>query len=226
MTLGTSIFKMLGPSPIKPLEQHIDIVRNCAEKLRPFLEHVREGNWQAAAEVQQEIADLESQADELKRDLRLSLPKGLFLPVARDDLLDCLTSQDRIANKTEDLAGLMLSRKMRIPDPVLENYTNLLDQTLEAVSLAHRAINELDELLETGFTEKVVHLVEHMIKRLHEIEHNTDEMQAQTRESLFKIEKELPAVDVIFLYKVIEWTGEIADRAQTVGERLQLLISN
>ncbi|HBP75141.1 MAG TPA: phosphate transport regulator, partial [Alcanivorax sp.] len=36
---------------------------------------------------------------------------------------------------------------------------------------------------------------------------------------------ELPPVDVIFLYKIIEWIGDLADRAQKVGGRLQLLLA-
>jgi hypothetical protein len=30
-------------------------------------------------------------------------------------------------------------------------------------------------------------------------------------------------VDVIFLYKIIEWVGEVSDRAERVGSRLQIL---
>ena len=36
---------------------------------------------------------------------------------------------------------------------------------------------------------------------------------------------ELPPVDVIFLYKIIDWIGDLANRAQTVGGRLQILIA-
>jgi uncharacterized protein Yka (UPF0111/DUF47 family) len=31
---------------------------------------------------------------------------------------------------------------------------------------------------------------------------------------------------MIFLYKIIEWTGELADRAQAVGGQLELLLAN
>ena len=52
-----------------------------------------------------------------------------------------------------------------------------------------------------------------------------DEQQIQIRSQLFKLESELPPVDVIFLYKIIEWIGDLADRAQKVGGRLQLLLA-
>jgi hypothetical protein len=43
---------------------------------------------------------------------------------------------------------------------------------------------------------------------------------------LFKIEDSLEPVTVIFLYQVIELTGEIADMAERVGRRLELLLAH
>ena len=64
-----------------------------------------------------------------------------------------------------------------------------------------------------------------MIRKLDKIEHDTDKIQVKIRYALFEIEKELPPVDVMFLYKVIEWTGEVADLSQRVGSRLQLMLA-
>ena len=46
------------------------------------------------------------------------------------------------------------------------------------------------------------------------------------RGSLFELEGELDPVHVIFLYQVIELTGEVADMAERVGRRLELLLSH
>ena len=46
------------------------------------------------------------------------------------------------------------------------------------------------------------------------------------RASLFKIEKTLDPIDAVFMYKVIELLGEIADMAERVGRRLELLLSH
>lgn len=223
MTLS-SIFSVFGPSPIKPLEKHMDIVLDCVTLLRPLLTEMGQENWEAAEKIRLEISDLETKADDIKRDLRLSLPKGLFMAVPRKGLLECLTAQDRIANKAQDIANLLMGRKLIIPSPVLELYLSLLEHSIQACALARKAINELDELLETGFTEKVVVLVEDMIKKLNVIEHDTEECQEQCRALLFQYEEGIPPVDVIFLYKTIEWTGDLAERAQLVGGLLQALL--
>lgn len=86
-------------------------------------------------------------------------------------------------------------------------------------------MNELDELLETGFGGREAALVEAMVLELEQIERDTDKMQIEVRRALFKLEKDLPAVDVMFLYKIIEWIGDVADRAERVGNRLEQLLA-
>lgn len=221
-----SIFNMLGPSPISPLEKHMDKTDACAQMLIPFFETVFAQDWENARQHYRQIADLENEADQIKREMRLHLPKSLFLPVPRDDLLVMLMLQDRIANKAKDIAGLVVGRKMQFPDAIAKGFRHLLKRSLDAETQARVAICELDALLETGFKGKEVHLVEAMIIELDKIEHDTDELQIEIRHQLFEIENTLNPVDVIFLYKIIEWTGDLADRAQATGGQLELLLAH
>lgn len=220
-----SIFNMFGPSPIKPIEQHMLKVYQCAKQLCPFFEAVLKHDWVAAESIQHKIIALEKEADLIKRDLRLHLPTGLFLPVSRTDLLELLSSQDRIANKAEDIAGLIISRQMIIPNVISELFMPFLNRSLDAAKQACKAINELDELLETGFRGNEVNVVEDMILTLDEIEHDSDDKLSAIRHSIFALEKDLPAIEVIFLYKLVQWIGDLAEHSQTVGGRLQILIA-
>ncbi len=219
------IFNMFGPSPIRPIEQHIRKVHQCAKQLYPFFEAVFKNNWEEAKNIQQHIVSYEKEADVIKRDLRLNLPTGLFLPVSRTDLLELLSAQDRIANKAEDIAGLIISRQMTIPQPLVPSFMPFLHCCLDASKQACNAINELDELLETGFRGSEVNIVEDMILKLDEIEHDSDDKLADLKHRIFELEKELSAIDIMFLYKLVQWIGDLADHAQIVGGRLQILIA-
>ena len=55
---------------------------------------------------------------------------------------------------------------------------------------------------------------------------DTDDQEVVVRAALFAIEHELEPVNVMFLYKVIGLVGEIADMAERVGRRLELLLSH
>ena len=216
---------MFGPSPIRPIEQHMHKVYHCAKQLHPFFEAVLCKNWLLAAEIKDKISAMERDADLIKRNLRLHLPTGLFLPVARTDLLELLSAQDRIANKAEDISGLVISRQMDIPSRVQVLLMPFLERCLDAAKQACKAINELDQLLESGFRGSEVNIVEDMIVTLDEIEHDSDGQLAEIRHRIFELEKELPPMEVFFLYKLVQWIGDLADHAQTVGGRLQILIA-
>lgn len=220
-----SILSVFAHSPIKPLEKHMDKVQSCVSEITAYFEAVLAKRWDQVEILQKKIAQLEHEADELKRDLRLHLPKSLLLPVARSDLLELLSMQDRVANKAKDIAGIILGRKMTFPEALVKDLPTYVADAVKTTELANKAISELDELLETGFSGNLMNVVDKMIKELADVEHRTDEQQIKLRRALYEIEKDLPPVDVIFYYKIIEWIGDLADRAQKVGDRLQILLA-
>lgn len=225
MPIGSSLAGLFGRSPVKPLQEHIRKAHQCAELLIPFTESLIARDWISAGQTQQKIASLEKEADEIKREIRKRLPKSLFLTFPREDLLDLLASQDKIANKAKDIAGLMYGRRMILPEQLAESMLRYVRASVAASSQAVKAINELDELIETGFGGHEIKLVEKLIGDLDSLEQDTDELQIAIREQLFSLEKDLHPVDVMFLYRIIEEVGELADRAQRVGGQLQMLLA-
>ncbi len=220
-----SILGVFAKSPLKPLEKHIRMVSKCSNQLVPFFEAVSDNDWSAAGKIRTKISKFERDADALKRQLRLELPGGLFMPVDREDLLELLTQQDKIANKAKDIAGRILGRKLEIPANLQEEFKQYVKRCNEAVEKAAEAINELDDLLETGFRGREVEYVAKMIEQLDGIEDDTDTLQITIRKNLLAIEDELKPVDVMFLYQIIDWVGDLADLAERVGARLEILLA-
>jgi len=200
-------------------------VQDCVAELKPFFEQVLAGNWAEAKNGQKKISQLERDADSLKRKLRLHLPNSLFMPVSRRDLLEVLTMQDKIANKAKDIAGLVVGRKMEFPETVSSKLVDFVGRCIDASLQAQKAINELDELVETGFSGKEIEIVSSMIKELDKIESDTDKIQVDIRDQIFRQEGDLNAVHVMFMYKIIEWIGDLADLSQRVGSRLELMLA-
>jgi len=217
---------VFAKSPLKPLEDHIKVVNKCSQGLLPFFDSVFSGDWEKAALFQREISNLEKEADTLKRDLRISLPRGIFMPIQRQDVLELLTQQDKIANKAKDISGRILGRQLMFPVEIRESFMVYLERSLDATKQAKRVINELDDLLETGFRGREVRLVEDMIVDLDKIEDDTDVMQVALRRELLVLESQLNPIDVMFLYSIIEWVGELADISERVGSRLELMLAN
>jgi predicted phosphate transport protein (TIGR00153 family) len=223
--MANVLANIFGSSPVKPLEQHMDVVFRCAKKLRPFFEAVIARDYDRMAEVRGQIEALENEADELKKEIRMNMPKSLFMPVPREDLLELLLVQDKIANRTKDVSGIIMGRKMEIPDAIAGQFIEFVNSNVDATKQARKSVRELDELFTAGFKGAEVDLVAALIEELDAIETLTDGQQTRIRSALFEIEKTLNPIDVMFLYEVIQLTGEIADMAERVGRRLELLLS-
>lgn len=217
--------ELFGRSPIKPMQLHMEKSHSCVLLLVSFYAATIANDWSEAERIQKQITLLEHEADDLKRDIRLNLPNSLLLPVPRSDILELLTTQDMLANHTKDIAGLMLGRQMQTPEILVPAMKEYIEASVNASEHALRAINELDELVETGFRGKEVELVEGLIRELDRVEHANDDLQIRLRRKLLSLEKNLHPIDVMFLYKVIDRIGELADYAQKVGHRLMLLIA-
>lgn len=223
--MPSAFLAVFAKSPIKPIEEHILKVLAASEQLLPFFAAVYQQDWETAANVRTTIVALEKEADKLKRDIRIHLPRGLFLPVDRTDILELVSQQDKIANKAKDISGRVLGRELTIPEPIQAEFHAYLQRCIDAVALASEAINELDELLETGFRGREVDLVIKMIERIDIIEHDTDQMQISLRKYVRQVEAQLNPVDVMFLYRTLEWVGDLADTALRVGSRLEIMLA-
>jgi len=217
---------IFGSSPVMPLEKHVGIAYKCVKELNGFFAAAVAEDWDKASEARDRVIELEHEADDLKKEIRLRLPKSLFMPVPREDLLELLLVQDNMANRAKDVSGIVFGRRMTIPKSISDELLEFVQRNVDAAKQARKSVRELDELFTSGFRGAEVSLVEGLLEELDQIETDTDDRQAALRWSLFEVEKEYNPVDVMFLYQVIEMTGEIADMAERVGRRLELLLSH
>ena len=225
MTRSGNITSLFGNSPISPLQQHMKQVHSCIKEFGVFARAAKSEDWDKAQEAQVSIGNKEQKADKLKKKLRMNLPSTFMMPFSRRDLLDVLLIQDSIANITKDLAGLMMTRHMVFPQEFAEDFIKLSDLCIKTSGAAMVAINELDELLETAFSKRERKIVAEMVKKINELEHETDTAQNDIRNKLFLLESNWPPVDVMFYYRAIEWLGETADAAQKVGSRFEVMLT-
>jgi len=226
MPPSNTFSRIFSQSPIRPLQQHMAKVLECSNQLPLFLEAVTASDWAKAEQIYQEIKRIENLADDDKRSIRLHLPKSLFMPISRNDLLELLSKQDDVANCAKDIAGVILGRRMEVPASMRDTLNAYIEASLNAVSEAHTIVNELDELIETGFGGREVDWIEKLIDRLEEIESQSDSIQIDIRSMLHKIEKELSPIDVMFMYKIFELIGNLADCAKKVGDQIHVIVAH
>lgn len=220
-----NILGLFAQSPLKPLQKHSKKVTECCGLLIPFFEASFQNNWEVAEDIRRQVIDLENRADTLKREIRLKSPRGLFMPVERTDLLELVTQLDKLANYAKDISGRAIGRRLNIPEEIQPVFQQFLTRSLDAAVHVDKVINEMDHLLETGFRGRELNFVNNMILELDVIEDDTDQLQIVLRRAMLAIEQQYNPIDIMFLYKIIEWVGVLADQAQRIGSRIELMLA-
>ncbi|MCZ6464928.1 MAG: TIGR00153 family protein [Proteobacteria bacterium] len=218
------IASLFARSPVRPMQQHMRAAVACAREVLPFVEAMAAGDTAAMATCRAEIVRLEHEADSIKNEIRSHLPKRLLMAVERRDMLEILDAQDSIADVAQDIAELADLRSMKPPDDMREPLLQLVRKVIETCEQAERVIDELDELVETGFGDREVARVEAMIAELNRLESDTDAQSEGLLRVLFAQEDRL-GVSTVFWYQLILWIADMADYAERVGNRLRLLIA-
>lgn len=226
MRTTNPIAALFGKSPIRPLQEHMGVVEECVAEMVPLFEALRAGDRERIVEIKDRVFALETRADELKNDIRSHLPKSLFLPVDRRDLLSLLKTQDSIADTAQDVAGLLCVRDMRIPEPLKNLVPPYVQRNLDATKQCRKVINELDELLAASFRGPSADAVLAMVDELNHIETDADRQAMELLRALFEAEDTLKPLAVVFWYRLIRMIGDIADHAENVGDRLRLLLAH
>ncbi len=223
---GSNPFASLfGRSPFKPMQEHMRTVKKCAAQVTKLFEALCDGDQEKVAVIKERIFELENEADAIKNELRAHLPKSLFMPVDRRDLLEVLDLQDSIADTAQDIAGLLVERKMDVEEGMAQPLLNMVRRCVDACDQASRIIERLDELVETGFRGPDADAVIEMVEQLNKIESDTDQMGLELSRSLFVHEDKMKPVSVVFWYDLILMIGNLADYAEKVGNRLRLLLA-
>ena len=225
MSNGNTFSRLFGQSPFTALQEHMRVVLDCARDVQPLIDALVAGDQARVVVAKDSIFEKEAEADRIKHELRARLPKSLFMPVDRRDLLEVLQLQDTIANTAQDIAGLLFERKMHIPEFLRQPLTELTARCIDTVEHSAEVIGELDELLAIGFRGREVDRVDEMLQQLNVIEDETDELGIALARALFDHETELDPVSVMMWYQIIEWIGDLADYAEKVGDHLRLLIA-
>ncbi len=221
-----SIWSLFAKSPFGPLQNHMAKVSECVERLQPLFKAVLEGNRDESEKLTAEILQLESDADAIKNETRNHLPKSLFLPVDRRDLLEILHLQDDLADGCQDIAVLLsLRAELRLHEDLHDPLNCLLKEVTGVCTRAAAIIQELDELLETAFAGPEAEKVLHMVEELNVEETVTDDLGIAIAKKLFALEEHMSSTEVMLWFRIFRQVGKLANHAEAMGNRVRLLIA-
>jgi len=216
---------MFAKSPFKPLRDHMDKVIESIAPLKDFFEALHEKNFSKVEELQQQISLAEEEADTIKNEVRNHLPRNIFMPINRRDLLEMLDMQDTIADVAQDIANLLNLRRMSLPEGLYQEVIQFVEKAQSVCHMAHGLSQEFGDVLESGFGRHQIKKLLKMIDQVSIAETEADDLEDTLVRKMFEVEDKMKPVDVVFWYEIFEWIGDLADYSKKTGNRLRLMIA-
>ena len=226
MAVKPAISEVISNSPLALLERHAGVCVDCVERLPLYFAEAQANRWGRANDVREEICRFEGLADELKQDVRSNLPRGLWMSVSRADLLELVRVQDKMANGVKEVSGISLGRQLAFPAAMTSEVADFIDVVVQVSRVVVKIIGATRELSRSAFGTRQTNVILDFVSQVEADERRSDEMQATLRARLREYEAELSAVDAIFLYQLLAAIGDIADNAEKVAHRAQIIATS
>lgn len=223
---NTCVLDLFEQPPLELLNAHMQDVLQCVNALPKFLTSIAHDNWQQAEDIYQEVVKAEQAADEKKAGFRKLLRKDLILQISKRELLKIVHEQDKLANATRDICGLLLWRRTSFPANTKEVLPKYAESIVNTCEHASNCLATLAALVESVFPKDGIQKLDESLLLLEKSESISDDLQCDIRSKLLLEENNYSAVQMICFYEIISELGNIADMAQTYGHFLFVCVSD
>lgn len=212
-----TILSLFGRSPFAPLQAHMENVTKCVHQLRPLFAALEKKDYSLVELIANEISELEHHADLIKNDIRNHLRNALFMPISRENIFKILSLQDSIADTVEDVAVILLIKKIEFYEPMKKQFQLFLEKNIETFDEAHLIIKELHELVEFSFGGIEAEKVRSMVEKVAFKEHEVDLIQRELLKELLAAEESMSYGTFFQWQKIFERVASVSNLSENLA---------
>ncbi|MBW2645051.1 MAG: TIGR00153 family protein [Deltaproteobacteria bacterium] len=217
------ILSMFISSPFEGLQEHAEKVKEGAVKFRSSVECYLSVQCDVFERSRIEVANLEQQADAVKRRIRGHLPKGTLMPVHKFQFFRYLREQDNVIDAFEDVLDWLSFRPPeKFPEDLKGDIIFLIDAVVEPIDGLCGMVGEARKYFRS-FSEKQRRVVKDHIRELRKKEHRSDILEATLKQDIFATDTD--AVTIFHLIRLVEMIGSVADHAENAGDMMRAMIA-
>ena len=217
-----SLSSLFYKSPFENLQKHADKVKECAKL---FMEasacHIN-ADYEKFELLTDHVARLESEADDIKRNIRNHQPYGILMPVDKFQFFLYVKEQDNVMDDVEEALFWLSFRQQNIKKEVAADFQQLVESVIKSVE----KLPELVRLAAIFFrtrSEENRKKVKSIIYDIRQGEHEADLLERELKAFIFKSINN--AIEVFYLIRLVEKIGEIADHAENAADRMRGMIA-
>ncbi|MCH4889676.1 DUF47 family protein [Acidaminobacter sp. JC074] len=207
-----SIFKKSIELNMK-IEKFLDIISNSLLLFEKEMESYLENDMATFIETHDRICALESEADELETEIKVTLYKFMLLPDTRADVLSIIKSLDNIIDDIEEFTKDFHIQKPVFPQAIHQEIMKLTKMSIQSADALISAIHSF-------FNE--VHLVNTHINKVRFYEHEADILEDKILYSIFNEGIVDDLAEKLQLKSFINMIADVSDEAEVISEKLTI----
>ncbi len=216
-------FSMFMTSPFEGLQEHAEKVKECAWAFQQAIECHLADNCKTFEEFRQEVIQLETEADVIKRRIRGHLPKGTMMPVYNFLLFRYLREQDQVIDAVEDaLDWISFRSEPGIPPELEKEFVILTDAVMDSIEELGKMVVEARKYFK-NYSEDQRVIIKNIIRTLRRQEHEADKAEDVVKQKVLNMD--IDAVTVFHMVRLAEIIGSIADHAENAGDMMRAMVS-
>jgi predicted phosphate transport protein (TIGR00153 family) len=216
------ISSMFHKSPFEELQKHADKVKECTQLFREAAVCHIGKEYERFDLLTDQVARLESQADDIKRNIRNHLPRGILMPVDKFEFFDYLREQDKVMDEVEEALFWLSFRPEAIPDEVAADLKDLIEAVIPPIEKLPEMVTMATAYFKSRSEEQRMKM-KSLIRDIRQHEREADHLERELKFKIFNTIKD--ALVVYHLVRLVEHIGAIADHAQNASDRMRAMIA-
>ena len=221
----STIGKLFGRSPFGQIQQHMDQVNKCVDKMSEVIDAVKAEKFELVEDLTYEVSKLEHEADQIKDNIRERLLKSFIMPIDRKEVLEILSLQDSLADTAEDVCKVLTIRKLPFPDDIRADFDKFLELNINACAISAKIIGQLDELIDAGFGGIEAERMRSLAKDAAFAEHQADVVQMSLLKTLYAHDTEFSVGEFHLWMRFTRVLGRLGNISENLADRVLKTLS-
>ena len=197
--------------------EQIKDVEKCLVYFEQFMRAaISKANQETLESLRDGVCEAENVADISLRAMIDSLAVGSYLPSTREDLIKIATSCDKVANKCEHIAQLIVLYKLSLPNEFNNQFSEIFDITEKQFKLLESSIDMLFSKINALQKDASI------LDEIRALESQIDKLEQKISASIFDSDLELAAK--MQLFGIVERLCDISDIIEDIADKIQIML--
>jgi predicted phosphate transport protein (TIGR00153 family) len=196
--------------------EHLSLTRDCLAETRNVLEHYLAGDLDPAIMLAEKVKRLEREGDHIKRQARVMLHNGAFLPQVRADIHHLVELVDKINNCCETSAKCLVHEQPKIPQ---EFASDLMEICNQGLSCYHELRSGMKNFIKPEGEIEALHA---HVEQVYKLQSEIHIKQAELTGRIFNSTQQL--AEKIHLGQLLRVISAVADLSEDVADALESVV--